>query len=126
MDFFKKASPSKTTSPPKNKASSTAATARDNIQIDVYEKVLQQDGVQTAADLVGSIDQGTSSTRFLLFTAAGHIAASAQMEHTQIFPSAEVRTFVSDEFSAECSAAYESRDFYRNTIVVPYGTVYCS
>lgn len=37
-------------------------------------------------DLVGSIDQGTSSTRFLIFTRLGQIAASAQMEHTQIFP----------------------------------------
>ncbi len=36
--------------------------------------------------LVGSIDQGTSSTRFLVFTNLGQIAASAQMEHTQIFP----------------------------------------
>lgn len=36
-------------------------------------------------DLVGSIDQGTSSTRFLVFTSLGQIAASAQMEHTQIY-----------------------------------------
>ena len=40
----------------------------------------------TPVPLVGSIDQGTSSTRFLLFTTQGRIAASAQMEHTQIFP----------------------------------------
>ncbi len=38
------------------------------------------------AALIGAIDQGTSSTRFLLFTERGEIAASAQMEHTQIFP----------------------------------------
>jgi hypothetical protein len=43
----------------------------------------------TGADLVGSIDQGTSSTRFLVFTAAGIIAASAQMEHQQIYPEGE-------------------------------------
>jgi len=36
--------------------------------------------------LIGSIDQGTSSTRFLVFTKQGRIAASSQMEHTQIFP----------------------------------------
>lgn len=35
---------------------------------------------------IGSIDQGTSSTRFLLFNQCGRIVASAQMEHTQIFP----------------------------------------
>lgn len=35
---------------------------------------------------VGAIDQGTSSTRFLLFAAgSGRIAASAQMEHSQIY-----------------------------------------
>ncbi|MGK3736229.1 MAG: glycerol kinase [Bacillariaceae sp.] len=39
-----------------------------------------------AIPLIGSIDQGTSSTRFLVFTHLGQIAASAQMEHTQIFP----------------------------------------
>ena len=39
--------------------------------------------------LVGAIDQGTSSTRFLVFTPLGEIAASSQMEHTQIFPEGE-------------------------------------
>ena len=43
----------------------------------------------SSSPLVGSIDQGTSSTRFLLFTKLGQIAASAQMEHTQIFPKGE-------------------------------------
>ncbi|OEU14625.1 glycerol kinase [Fragilariopsis cylindrus CCMP1102] len=42
--------------------------------------------VSPAIPLIGSIDQGTSSTRFLVFTQLGQIAASAQMEHTQIFP----------------------------------------
>ena len=36
---------------------------------------------------IGSIDQGTSSSRFLLFTPQGQIAASAQVEHTQLYPS---------------------------------------
>lgn len=37
------------------------------------------------AKLVGSIDQGTSSSRFLLFTSQGEVAASAQVELNQIF-----------------------------------------
>ena len=37
-------------------------------------------------DLVGAIDQGTSSTRFIVFDAAASIVAMAQEEHTQIFP----------------------------------------
>ena len=48
--------------------------------------------------LVGAIDQGTSSTRFLLFTQKGEIAASAQMEHTQIFPSDHVGWHEHDPF----------------------------
>ena len=35
--------------------------------------------------LVGSIDQGTSSSRFLVFTPNGEIAASAQVELRQIY-----------------------------------------
>ena len=59
-----------------------------NVNIQVYIGVLkkaQQD------DLIGAIDQGTSSTRFLVFTKSGQIGASAQMEHTQIFPEGEYK-----------------------------------
>jgi hypothetical protein len=58
----------------------------------------------TGADLVGSIDQGTSSTRFLVFTAAGKIAASAQMEHRQIFPSGEDKVRKSVHVTWVCMA----------------------
>ena len=34
----------------------------------------------------GAIDQGTTSTRFILFSEKGEIAASAQKEHKQHFP----------------------------------------
>src|SRR5436853_383559 len=37
-------------------------------------------------DYIGAIDQGTTSTRFILFDRAGRIAASAQKEHEQIYP----------------------------------------
>lgn len=50
----------------------------------VNESVLR--GLRPNSILIGSIDQGTSSTRFLIFTQNGQIAAMAQMEHTQIFP----------------------------------------
>jgi FGGY family of carbohydrate kinases, N-terminal domain len=36
--------------------------------------------------LVGAIDQGTSSTRFMAFTRLGRVAAVAQVEHTQHYP----------------------------------------
>jgi glycerol kinase len=35
---------------------------------------------------VGAIDQGTTSTRFIVFDQAGSIVASAQKEHEQIYP----------------------------------------
>ncbi|MBL8265314.1 glycerol kinase GlpK [Steroidobacter sp.] len=38
------------------------------------------------SSFVGAIDQGTTSTRFIVFDHAGNIVASAQQEHPQIFP----------------------------------------
>jgi glycerol kinase len=38
------------------------------------------------ADFIGAIDQGTTSTRFIVFDRAGRIVALAQKEHRQIFP----------------------------------------
>lgn len=37
-------------------------------------------------DFIGAIDQGTTSTRFIVFDRAGSIVTSAQMEHEQIYP----------------------------------------
>ena len=37
-------------------------------------------------EYIGAIDQGTTSTRFLIFDRAGNVAASAQKEHEQIYP----------------------------------------
>ncbi|HKY47287.1 MAG TPA: glycerol kinase GlpK [Acidimicrobiia bacterium] len=36
--------------------------------------------------LVGALDQGTTSTRFMVFDRAGRVVSIAQEEHTQIFP----------------------------------------
>jgi glycerol kinase len=35
---------------------------------------------------IGAIDQGTTSTRFIIFDRAGKVVASAQKEHRQIYP----------------------------------------
>ena len=35
---------------------------------------------------IGAIDQGTTSTRFMVFDQAGRVVASAQKEHEQIYP----------------------------------------
>ena len=38
------------------------------------------------ADYLGAIDQGTTSSRFIVFDRAGRIVSSAQKEHGQIYP----------------------------------------
>ena len=42
--------------------------------------------IAAVAQYIGAIDQGTTSTRFCVFDAAGKIVASAQKEHQQIYP----------------------------------------
>ena len=38
------------------------------------------------ADLVGAVDQGTTSTRFMLFDHGGNEVGRHQFEHEQILP----------------------------------------
>ena len=38
------------------------------------------------AELIGALDQGTTSTRFMVFDRGGRIVAQAQKEHEQIYP----------------------------------------
>jgi glycerol kinase len=38
------------------------------------------------AEFVGAIDQGTTSTRFIIFTRQGQLLTSYQLEHEQIYP----------------------------------------
>src|SRR6185312_2604368 len=40
------------------------------------------------ADYVGAIDQGTTSTRFIIFDREARIVGMAQKEHQQIYPRA--------------------------------------
>lgn len=58
------------------------------VKVWVDEKILAE-GLEVRPELIGSIDNGTSSSRFLLFTPLGKIGASAQVEYTQYFPSGE-------------------------------------
>lgn len=38
------------------------------------------------ANYIGAIDQGTTSTRFIVFDRSGHVVAISQKEHEQIYP----------------------------------------
>ena len=58
------------------------------MNVQVFDSVLREDYLlpnEYPSSLIGAIDQGTSSTRFLVFTQKGRIAASAQVEHRQIY-----------------------------------------
>ena len=60
---------------------------KPTIKVSVNSAALKD--VSKECGFVGSIDQGTSSTRFMVFSKKGRVVASAQMEHTQIFPPGE-------------------------------------
>mmetsp|Transcript_1050 Transcript_1050/g.2258 ORF Transcript_1050/g.2258 Transcript_1050/m.2258 type:complete len:623 (+) Transcript_1050:113-1981(+) len=62
-----------------------AAEAVDTVKVN-SKVLLGTNGDNSLKELVGAIDQGTSSSRFLLFTKEGKVAAWAQKETTQIFP----------------------------------------
>jgi hypothetical protein len=64
-----------------------------NITVKTLDDVLNAEKSGTI-DFVGAIDQGTSSTRFLVFTPQGEIGAWSQMEHKQYFPPGEDKVCV--------------------------------
>mmetsp|Transcript_5536 Transcript_5536/g.6922 ORF Transcript_5536/g.6922 Transcript_5536/m.6922 type:complete len:572 (+) Transcript_5536:98-1813(+) len=62
------------------------SSSNHECNVKLNAEVLKEIGT---GDLVGSIDQGTSSTRFMIFSKSGDVVASAQVEHTEYFPSGE-------------------------------------
>ena len=50
------------------------------------DRPLQRELRITMADFVGAIDQGTTSTRFIIFDRGARIVAQVQKEHEQIYP----------------------------------------
>ena len=50
------------------------------------ERVPQQDGDKLKNLYIGSVDQGTTSTRFLIFNGLGIPVASHQIEFKQLYP----------------------------------------
>ena len=53
------------------------------LKLALEELTLKGDAV---ADFVGAVDQGTTSTRFMIFDHSGAEVARHQLEHTQIMP----------------------------------------
>ena len=52
----------------------------------LYEKESPQEDKPMAASYLGALDQGTTSTRFVIFDRWGRTVSSAQKEHRQIYP----------------------------------------
>ena len=50
------------------------------------ESIFQSDHFKEVVMYIGAIDQGTTSTRFIIFDTSGKIIAVDQKEHQQIFP----------------------------------------
>src|SRR5580692_4358159 len=51
-----------------------------------YKEKRDEQGGDGVADFVGAVDQGTTSTRFMVFDHAGAEVARHQLEHTQVLP----------------------------------------
>ena len=51
-----------------------------------FESAAKSDGKEEAMQYIMSLDQGTTSSRCILFDKAGNICASVQKEFKQIFP----------------------------------------
>ena len=51
-----------------------------------YTKKRDEQGGDGVADFVGAVDQGTTSTRFMVFDHSGAEVARHQLEHTQVLP----------------------------------------
>jgi glycerol kinase len=52
----------------------------------LYHQPVTQGGEKTMTKYVAAIDQGTTSSRCMLFDRGGHIVSVAQKEHQQIYP----------------------------------------
>jgi len=64
------------------------ATLRHSISRSRHSAQREADTLSLMADFVGAIDQGTTSTRFMIFDHAGKEIAKHQLEHEQILPQA--------------------------------------
>jgi glycerol kinase len=60
-----------------------------------------------AKSLLGALDQGTTSTRFMVFNRQGDVVASAQQEHRQIYPQAGWVEHVAADILASTYAVIE-------------------
>jgi len=85
------------------------AEAAYECKVSVNQSILSSllDSSQPASSLVGAIDQGTSSSRFLLVTSDGCMLSTAQVEFEQCFP----KSSPYNKSSASCVGWHEHDPF---------------
>ncbi|KAL7543211.1 hypothetical protein ACHAXR_012492 [Thalassiosira sp. AJA248-18] len=78
-------------------------------KVSVNQSILSSllDSSQSSSSLVGAIDQGTSSSRFLIVTSDGHMLSTAQVEFEQCFP----KSSPYNDASASCVGWHEHDPF---------------
>mmetsp|Transcript_10908 Transcript_10908/g.23651 ORF Transcript_10908/g.23651 Transcript_10908/m.23651 type:complete len:602 (-) Transcript_10908:162-1967(-) len=88
----------------------TSKAKAHDCQVSVSQSILSSflDSSQSKSSLIGSIDQGTSSSRFLLVTSDGRLLSTAQVEFEQIFPESSP---YNDEPSTSCAGWHEHDPF---------------
>src|SRR4249920_1941145 len=68
----------------------TPVNSRLSADVGIVEKHRSEAGRRSreysVADFVGGVDQGTTSTRFMVFDHSGAEVARHQLEHTQVLP----------------------------------------
>lgn len=69
-----------------HRRSPDVAAVAENVRQSIPRSRDIQPSSMPSAKYIGAIDQGTTSTRFIIFDRAGHIAASHQLEFTQHYP----------------------------------------
>ena len=85
-------------------SSSSGFECKVSVNESVLRSVLDQPDGDQPLSLVGSIDQGTSSSRFLLVASDGTLLSTAQVEFRQIFPD-------SSPYSDSCVGWHEHDPF---------------
>jgi hypothetical protein len=65
---------------------SAAASDISSVDSSDYQKVDMSDQHAQAHAFIGAIDQGTTSSRFLIFNSKGEVVVTHQLEFKQIYP----------------------------------------
>jgi len=78
-------------------------------KVSIDQSILDSVLSTSSPSLIGSIDQGTSSSRFLLVTSSGRILSTAQVEFEQCFP--QTSPYNNNNNTSSCAGWHEHDPF---------------